>query len=91
MKRELLCSGCAKDNRKLFGFRQGVAFARPYAGEGVIHIPGKAKGPFICDMCGKDIMPLEGCVAQTIFTDTRPYSRWEEACITPEAGYENIP
>lgn len=57
MKREILCTKCAKANRKLF------PSDNPYPNEYVKFFAGRARKTFNCDLCGGYIVKDDDCVA----------------------------
>jgi len=76
MKRQIVCDGCQKNNPL------SDSDGKVYAGEWVKRIKGKAKRPFICDLCDKEIKTDEKCFAQSMGLDSQPYCSWEQDYIT---------
>lgn len=63
MKKEILCTECAGEARQLF------PNDRPYPGENVRFVYGKARDQYHCDWCMKSIHPGDLACAFTIFVD----------------------
>lgn len=77
MKREILCDKCELDMRDLF------PTSKPYPGEHVKFLNGKAKKDFMCDQCGQPIKAGDNCAAMSIWADYGgiPYYVWEGECL----------
>ena len=71
MKQEILCTDCSKEMQHIIGKGAPDEYTR--------HTPGRALRRFKCDFCGKDIAPLDLCVAFSLWTDTIPLiPGWEK-------------
>ena len=71
MKRDILCSSCAKKSREL------MINLPPE--ENVKHINGKAYRGYQCDLCGRTITANDKCTARSIWVndDINSYVIWE--------------
>lgn len=72
MKQDILCKECEKIHHKLFPTEN------PYPGEYVKFVSGKAKKNMCCDYCSITIKKGTLCCAFSVYTDDRPYSKWED-------------
>ena len=75
MKKEILCPTCA------FGAKQLFPIDKPYPGENVRFVYGKAKNQYHCDHCMQSIHPLDLACAFTIFLDGEK-PEWETEYLT---------
>jgi len=68
MKRQIICSDCAKKHP-----------AQEYAGEWIKRVYGTAKSStWVCDLCAFKIPKNALCVAESFGTNQQPYIAWED-------------
>lgn len=72
MKRDIICPGCAIQQRDLFPTDE------PYPGEFVKFVSGIARNEYLCDLCGAAINVTDVCIAFSISTERAPYTAWEQ-------------
>jgi hypothetical protein len=75
LKKDILCVGCAKAAKDLF------PKDKPYPGENVRFVHGRAKAQYHCDHCFQSIHPTDHACAFTIFLDGE-YPEWETEYLT---------
>ena len=75
MKRDIACPNCALTYH---GYPDSIDGPAEY----IKRIKGKANLDFICDRCGKPILKDSDCVAISVYSDLRPYFRWEGDYVT---------
>ena len=85
MKREILCTNCKNDLRKLF------PNDNPYEGEHIKFVSGTANHTMICDKCETSILQGTLCHAISIWADDHgiPYYPWEQDYLS-NSGVENV-
>ena len=79
MKQEIVCPSCKVGLRKLF------PTDKPYLGENVKFVQGKALKSYVCDQCACPIEKGDDCFAFSIWADhgAQPYYEWEKEFIEP--------
>ena len=84
MKREILCSICEPESRKLFPVES------PYPGEHVKFVSGNSLIQCRCDSCGHDIKVGEKVCALSMWADYggQPYFEWEDEYIDLDVAAE---
>ena len=83
MKREICCPECAGKWRDTLGMQRPGDIGE----SGALRAkPGIARGNYMCDGCGVEIMQGTAAVAVSLSTESTPYFEWESDYIDPEGA-----